>query len=118
MSSSFTMTLSNQTNHVMSNIQLVHICNNDVSALLLDSLDPYSAGPSGIPCTTYDGHNDYYLLQFTWAAPGGSAVYQANCYCNSTSDSTKVNIANYGDYYNVEYDDGTSCPNKSYYSTT
>ena len=112
MATNFQMGVVNGTNWELDNVVLTHICDNDAATLYLPSIGPYKTSDT-IPVNTYDGHNDYYLIQFTAQNPDGAQVYQANCYCNSDSSSTWVQLGIGGDTYQVKYND-TGCTDKSY----
>jgi hypothetical protein len=113
MSSTFTMNVGNDSADQLNNVLVIHCCNENTSAISLDSMSAYETS-ANVTCQTYDAHNDYYLIQFV----RNGNVYQANCYCNSDSDSNSMQVQLQTDIYNINYND-TSCTNKSYnYSTS
>lgn len=113
MSHTFTMNVLNKTGYQINNLLALHYCDQQVTPLYVDPLPLGGQSPS-VSCTTYAGHNDYYLVQFVM---NGNA-YQANCYCNSDSGSTQVTIVLTESYYDISYNDQNSCSDKSYSYTT
>jgi len=108
----FDMVVWNNTGSLLNNVLVIHVCDDAVTGIYNDSME---AGATSDPstCTTYDLYKDYYLIQFA----NGGTVYQANCYCDSDSDSSKVVVQLQGSSYSIQYND-TSCNDKSYdYST-
>lgn len=114
MSNTFTMALGNDTPDMLSNVLLTHCCNSTPTSLYLEYLPAYSTS-SAVTCTTFSGHNDYYLFQFI----RNGKVYQANSYCNWSSPASGMQVQVQTSQYNINYNGGVSCcTSKAYnYST-
>ncbi len=113
MSQTFTMQVANNSGDQLENVLIIHCCNENISPIYLGTLGP-QVKSDPVDCTTYDSHNDYYLIQFV----RNGNVWQANCYCNADSGSAWVVVELSPNAYNILYND-TNCTNKSYdYATT
>lgn len=117
MSFQFMVKVQNQTGTQITNVSIIHYCNDNVNGQVFSMIENNQTVQVGV-VTTYDGHKDYYGGQF---AMGGD-FYQFNCYCSADSGDTGVTLQLGKSSYTVQYDvDGKpsdSCSDKSYdYST-
>ena len=114
MSNTFTMAVGNNSPDTLGNVLVTHCCNSTPTSIYLASLGPYTTC-SAVTCTTFSGHNDYYLFQFT----RNGKVYQANSYCNWSSPATGMQVQLQSSNYNINYNGNVSgCTGKTYnYST-
>src|ERR1035437_4387872 len=110
MSHNVSFQVKNSTGAVISNVSVIHTCNDQSIGIQVDSMNPDNTFPNpSKQFTTYNGHKDYYRLQFIM---NGNS-FAGDCYCSADNDDNAVTIELCDGHYNVLYNT-SDCTNKSY----